>query len=196
MLILKHRINSIPQLHSVPRKYGVELDLHFYDGDIRVGHDPNGLETCFETYLSEYQHAFMAVNIKEEGIEDMVLDSLRRHQIVDFFLFDLTFPSIFRLMSSGESRIAVRISDFESVRDLNFIRNRVEWLWIDIFESAEFLDKLDWQEFVGFKKCLASPELHLNRKIEISNNLRDVVLPYMDELDAVCTKDESLWRSS
>lgn len=193
MLIIKHRVNSLPQLGLVPHEYGVELDLHFYDGKVRVGHDPDGLETCFETYLANYQHAFMAVNVKEEGIEDIVLDALRRHQIMDFFLFDLTFPAIFRLISSGESRIAVRVSDFESIRDFSLIRNRVQWLWMDIFESAKVLDQMDWQELESFKKCLVSPELHLNRKLENSNKIRHMVLPYIDKFDAVCTKDESLW---
>jgi len=194
VLTIKHRINTLQSLRKVPQEYGVELDLHYSDGKVYVGHDPNDLGISFESYLSKYRHAFMAVNVKEEGIEDMVLETLQEYKIEDFFLFDLTFPSIFRLKSLGESRIAVRISDFENIRDFNLIRDKVQWLWIDVFQSAHFLEEFDWLQLIDFKKCFVSPELHLNRKSYVSNNIRKSMLQYIDKFDAVCTKDESLWK--
>jgi len=99
MLIIKHRVNSLVDLNLVPLNFGVELDLHFHQNQIFVGHDPGRLDHDFDSYLSQVQHRFLALNVKEEGIEELVLDCLHRHRIDKFFLFDLSFPSLIKLMN-------------------------------------------------------------------------------------------------
>jgi hypothetical protein len=193
MLIIKHRINSIQDLMMVPNEFGVEFDLHFHLDTIYVGHDPYDLEIDFNTYLETCQNKFMAVNIKEEGIEELVLELLRKHGVENFFLFDLSFPSIVKLISRGESRVALRLSDFEDIRDIESFNGKAEWLWIDIFEDARFLSELNWRRLKSFKKCFVSPELHVSRDKLASLEIQNQMLEYVERMDAICTKNEDLW---
>ena len=195
MLIIKHRVNSVEELRLVPRHYGVEVDVHYYDSTVVVGHDPQQNTVSFDSYLLEFEHSFLAVNIKQEGIEKTVLAHLKDHDISNFFLFDLTFPSLMRTMMTGERRLALRISDFEDVKNLSFFKGKVDWVWIDIFQDPVYLEKTDWSTLSSFKKCLVSPELHILREYAISQNIKGNLSAHIDKFEAICTKDPFFWEN-
>ena len=123
MLIIKHRVNTILELDQTPVEFGVELDVHYDSGNIFVGHEPNDREIKFSNYLSRYRHSILAVNIKQEGIEKEVIDILEHYQIKNYFLFDLSFPSLVNQVQNGQSNIALRISDYEEVRRVSYFRD-------------------------------------------------------------------------
>lgn len=193
MLVIKHRINSLHSLQNVSTDFGIEVDLHYYDSDLYIGHDPWNLETTFDTFLAGYQHKFMAINVKQEGIETMILQSLKKYHIKDFFLFDVSFPSLMRLLKTGERRFALRISDFEQIKDIGFFQNKVEWIWLDVFQDNGYLDDSFFSSLESFKKCIVSPELHIDRDKSHSLRIRESLLPIVRHFQAVCTKDEYLW---
>jgi hypothetical protein len=160
-----------------------------------VGHDPQQNAVSFDSYLLEFEHNFLAVNIKQEGIEKTVLTQLKDHDISNFFLFDLTFPSLMRTMMTGERRLALRISDFEDVNNLSFFKGKVDWIWIDIFQDPVYLEKIDWSTLSSFKKCLVSPELHIMRDYAISQNIKGNLSAHIDKFEAVCAKDPFFWEN-
>lgn len=195
MQVIQHRVNTIKELEAVPFKYGVEVDLHFNSSNVFVGHDPFDLTLTFSEFLSHYQHQIIAVNIKEEGIEDMVINCLNQNSVSNFFLFDLSFPSLMRLIKKGEKRIALRVSDFEDIRMIDSFARKVDWLWIDIFENSNFLREESWSKWKDFRKCLVSPELHVERdKVSSENIFRDVS-GYKNRIEAICTKSPNRWES-
>ena len=56
MEIIAHRINKIAKLKSIPKKFGVEVDLRSYGSKIVLNHDPFKTGDKLEDYLSNYNH--------------------------------------------------------------------------------------------------------------------------------------------
>lgn len=193
MKILIHRINSVVELNQTPTKFGIEVDVFQHDGAIYTGHDP-GHEICaFENWVKHFKHDFLAVNIKQEGIEKEVIRILDEAGIANFFLFDLSFPMLYKLSMSGESRIAIRTSDIEGSNSLSVFRNKIDWVWLDAFESLKFIPGI-LEILSDYKVCVVSPELHLSRAIEVSNQLLSDLQSFISHFDAVCTKYPEEWE--
>ncbi len=193
MLIIHHRRNTIELLKETNNEFGVELDIRSYGNKLVVHHDPFIDKVSLESWLLNYNHKFLILNIKEEGIEENVLNLMFRHQINDFFLLDQSFPSLIKTSRSGESRSAVRVSEYESIETALSLAGLVKWIWVDIF-SCFPLDSYDYLRLkdAGFKLCLVSPELqghppsHLNL---IQTQIEDLQIKF----DAVCTKFPNKW---
>ena len=118
MRYIAHRINTIKELLKVPKKYGVEIDLRDYGDKIILQHDPFKKGVDFENYLKFYNHKFIILNIKSEGIEFKVLKILKRFKIKNYFFLDCSFPMINLLSSKNEKKIALRFSEFESIQTI------------------------------------------------------------------------------
>lgn len=179
MIIIRHRINTIEELRTVPSEYGIEFDVR--DGLI-VTHDHRGTGPSLRDFLSQCRHAFYIVNIKCEGIELEVLDLLREYNIQHFFLLDCSFPMMIRLSNAGETRLAVRLSEFESIETVWNMKGRAQWVWIDCF--TRFVSGYEVLKDAGFKLCVVSPELQ-GRTEDVS---------FIRQVDAVCTKRPDLWE--
>lgn len=192
MIIILHRVNTIPQFERTPITFGVEVDLRDYDGKIAIQHDPLKTGESFEEYLRYYRHRFIILNVKCEGIEEEVLKILKQHRIDEFFLLDLSFPAIVKLVRNGERRIAVRFSEFESLDTCLRMRGLVDWAWVDGFNKCP-LDYESFQKLAPhFKLCVVSPELQGRPVNEIA--LLRKQLAGM-KIDAVCTKRPDLWQN-
>ena len=92
MIKVHHRINTVSQLKQVPVKDGVEFDLHAYGERLVVHHDPFSNGVDLHEWISYYKHALLIVNLKEEGIENQVLDILKKKQnrIILFVRYDIS----------------------------------------------------------------------------------------------------------
>ena len=98
-----------------------------------------------------------------------------------------------KLVVQDESRIAVRVSEYESVAGAVSLAGRVEWVWLDVFHGFP-LDAPDYQALrdAGLNLCLVSPELHGRDIAEIASMQETMARKYMT-VDAVCTKRPDLW---
>jgi len=159
MLKIIHRINTSSELEKIPESFGVELDVRNIGRQLMLNHEPYGKGELFDDYCSRFRHAFMVVNIKTEGIEADALRILAKHNIDDFFMLDLTFPSMMALASRGEKRFAVRFSEHEPLEGCLAMKGRAQWAWVDTFTrlplDAESYKKL---KGAGFDICLVCPE--------------------------------------
>ncbi len=191
-----HRVNTINYLKTVPKEFGVEVDIRSFNNNVIISHEPllNGTE--FEEWIRFYEHDFLILNIKEEGLEKYVLDILEKHKIKNFFFLDQSFPFLLKTINSGEKRCAIRISEFESIDSAYNLAGKIEWVWIDYFSRFP-LNQKDFTELkkLGYKICIVSPEIQgkENHEIKILKNflMKNKIIP-----DAVCTRELSLWRSS
>jgi hypothetical protein len=159
MLRIIHRINGKRELGKVPREFGVEVDIRNEGRRLVLGHEPYNPRDDFGEYCGAFSHAFMIANVKTEGIEQAVLSELEKNGIADFFLLDLTFPSIVKLSQAGEHRIAVRFSEYEPLEAALCASGMAKWAWVDTFTRLP----LDMRSGValkkaGFKTCLVCPE--------------------------------------
>ncbi len=190
MLKIAHRINTIEQLKNTDKSYGVELDLRPEANRIVIHHEPFAGGEDFEEWLKYYDHKFIILNTKAEGMEERLIGLMEKHNIEDYFFLDLSLPYLIKYMRKGVSRIAVRFSEYEPLDFVMGFAGKVDWVWIDCFTSLP-LNAENYRILKGaFKLCLVSPELQgygVERISEFKMQLQNM------EVDAVCTKRPDLW---
>lgn len=196
MQFIAHRINTIEQLKQVPSEWGVEVDLRDCGDRLVVAHDPFVSPPLldFEVYLEHFCHKFIILNVKSERIEWRILELLKTHNIRNYFFLDCSFPMIYALSSAGETNIALRLSEFESIESILLNKSRASFVWCDSFEKFNLdSNKFNQLKNAGFKLCLVSPELQ-NRQSDIAL-YRQKLLESSITLDVVCAKmhNAKLW---
>ena len=94
----------------------------------------------------------------------------------------------------GNRKVAARASDIESVETALAID--CEWVWIDCFNGDwSFLEEMIPKLAQANKKiCLVSPELVRANSQKELDTLKKVLKSVPFEIDAVCSKDDGLWR--
>lgn len=155
--IIIHRVNERARLHSLPRKYGAEIDLRADGSTLILNHDPFKGGERFEDWLVNYEHGLLVLNIKEAGIESEVIKLVEARGIKRFFLLDVEFPYLYRASRAGERRIAMRYSEDESIETALNYKNKVDWIWIDTNTRLP-IDMTTVPKLSCFKTCLVCPE--------------------------------------
>ena len=192
---IAHRVNTIEELNSLPKEFGVELDLRDENGRVIIAHDPFIDGEKFEDYLKYYNHGTMILNIKSERIEHKVLDLINKYQVRRYFFLDSSIPMVIKLSDVGEFNIAVRFSEYEPIESVLALKNRVKWVWVDCFSKLP-IDYVSFKKLKdeGFNLCLVSPELQ-GRVEDI-----EIYKSYLQKnnicFEAICTKvtNVSKWR--
>jgi hypothetical protein len=191
MQIVAHRVNTLTELSRVPSHLGIEFDVRESPSGPVVVHDPWKEGVPLREFLAQCDHAFYIVNIKSEGIEVDVVALLDVHHIPHFFLLDCSFPMIVRLATRGERRLAVRVSEYESVETALALAGKVDWVWVDVFTRIPVTPaQCATLRAAGFKLCLVSPELQ-GRPEDVVAYRTAIGM----EMDMVCTKVPSTWSS-
>jgi len=184
MIVCKHRVNTLEPGDS---SLGIEFDVREGPGGtILVTHDPWTSGPELSAFLAVHRHTFYIVNIKCEGIEYEVLRLLKDANIENFFLLDCSFPMIHKLSLKGETRLALRFSEYEEFRRM---QGRAQWVWVDVFSRIPLGPKdCDELHALGYKLCLVSPELQQQpEKLETYKQVLE------GHLDMVCTKFPEKW---
>lgn len=196
MEFIAHRVNTIVELKNIPHDCGVEIDLRDSGKDLIISHEPFSEGELFEDYLKQYSHGTMIVNIKSEGIEPRALELLNKYKTEKWFFLDSSFPMIYKLSSAGEQRLAVRISEYETIDTALEMKGRVMWAWIDCFSKFPLNENMVGQlKSAGIRTCLVSPELQ-GRQNDVKG-FRDDLLERGFKFDAVCSKihNINIWKS-
>ena len=195
MHTILHRINTIALLEKTPSNFGVEIDIRSNGEDLILHHDPFNQGELFEDWIRSYHHGTLILNVKEEGLESPILRLMNQYKINDFFFLDQSFPFLRKTAIMGESRCAVRVSEYESVETVLSLSGMVDWVWVDCFTRFPLKkEQADQLINAGFRLCIVSPELQDRKE-------RDYVIEFRREIellgikgDAVCTKYADLWN--
>lgn len=194
-LYCKHRVNDPAMLAALDTKYGVEIDLRSDGGHLILEHDPFTKGPRFSDWLDQYNHAFIVLNIKEEGLESRVIAELEARGIQAWAFLDQSFPFLVRLLRTNETRAMVRISEFESAQTAVSLRPKPQWIWVDSFSGTwptpETLTQLSNH---GFKFMLVSPELQGRALEEEITQVHETFHTAGVKIDAVCTKRPEVWE--
>lgn len=195
MIVVRHRRNTAEELRATPTEYGVELDLRSFGERLIVHHDAFVDGEDFERWLDGYRHRLLILNVKEEGLEQRLIALMRERGIEDWFFLDQSFPFLIRTARAGESRCAVRVSEFESIDTALTLAGQVRWIWVDCFTRFP-LDRAQAERLraAGFALCLVSPELQGRDAATEIPALRALLAREGIVADAVCTKEPDLWR--
>ena len=156
MEFIKHRVNTIKELNNIPKEYGCEIDIRTQGSKLILNHDPFKKGNDFIDYFDEYNNGTLVLNVKESGIERLILEEVRKRNIKSYFLLDVEFPYLFRSSKNGERNIAVRFSEMEPLENILLFQNKVDRVWIDTITQFP-LNKKNIGVFNNFKTCLACP---------------------------------------
>ena len=173
---------------------GVEVDIRSMNGNLILQHDPFVSGELFQNWLRSYEHAFIVLNLKEEGLENKIIDLMGKFKIRDYFFLDQSFPFLIKSVIAGQKKSAVRVSEFECFQTAKNLADKVNWVWIDYFSNFPLTaKKVNELKKLGFRLCLVSPELQgYNPKTKIPK-LAEFLLKSEIQLDAICTKNTNIW---
>tara|TARA_Y100000741_G_scaffold115636_1_gene86796 strand:- start:353 stop:940 length:588 start_codon:yes stop_codon:yes gene_type:complete len=189
MKVIIHRVNNSSKLLSIPKKYGVEIDVRDYKNKLILNHDPFKKGEYLEKFLKNYCHDTLIVNVKSEFIEFEILKLLSKYKIKNYFFLDSSYPAIINL-SKKNKKIAIRVSDYESFENVYKIKPSCKWIWLEIFKKIDLKKRdLDFIRKNKIKICLVSPELH-NKKKDLYK-IKKFLLKKKIRINAVCTKFEN-----
>lgn len=195
IMFIAHRINYLDEVIAAKifsEADGIEFDVR----DDGIGHDPWKSPQNIDDFLRWCPaNKFYIVNIKCEGIEEMMISKMEEYGLKNFFLLDCGMPSIIRLSKKGERRLAVRFSEYESLETVSLIADKIQWVWVDVFSRLPLTRKeYEIIREYDLKICLVSPELQ-GQEDKIKH-YRDYLIGEGIELDAICSKtwNKSIWR--
>jgi hypothetical protein len=194
--IILHRINTINQLKTAPKKFGVEVDVRSNNGFLILHHEPFKKGPDFSKWLKYYSHAYLIINIKEEGLEIPILKLLQKFKVKKFFFLDQSFPFLIKFSKKLLMNAAARFSELESIETVINIKSKIKWVWVDCFTKLPITkNNFTALKKVNVKICYVSPELQGEKNIKKIKNFVAYIKDKKLIPDAVCTKFPDFWNS-
>lgn len=192
MKIIKHRLNQIDQIKNCSKHFGVEIDIRSYFNKLILHHDPFKKGEDFEEWLKFYDHKFLILNVKEDGLETRIIKILKENNITSYFFLDQPFPTFKRCLESNIP-VSIRISEYESNINIYKMSKVPRFIWMDSFDV---FDINNYEENLIYSTknnlCIVSPELQGRDKLEIFE-IRKIILENRLKIWGVCTKWPELW---
>jgi len=183
--------NRLPSIRAALEcGWGIETDIR-RDGDGRfyISHDarPSAKETPAEDFFvlfRDYPHATIALNIKELGNEEALIDLLEHEDVASqTFLFDMeliekhpgTTARLFGALNPAV-RIAARVSDrHESITQALDI-DAASIIWLDEFDGPYFTEAdIRSLKEAGKSVYAVSPDLHGTPAEDCRRRWRDFI---------------------
>ncbi len=144
--------------------FGIETDIRDYRGNLIVSHDIGDddsldAETVFKLYKDVGKDLTLALNVKADGIQKLVLKLIQKYDISNYFLFDMSIPELV-VNSNVNIKFYTRSSDIEC----HLVEEKkADGIWLDSFYDKDFIkEKVNGinVELLERKVCIVSPELH------------------------------------
>ena len=137
----------------------IETDIRDFDGSLIISHDPETKDNPLRFHellriKNGYPDLTIALNIKSDGLGDLLEEFEFIKQNDEFLFFDGSFPSM-RELKQASFLCLERLSEYEKISSFDF-----DGLWIDAFEKDWFLDNQEIFNIKYEKIIFVSPELH------------------------------------
>lgn len=148
--------------NSFKNGFGTETDFRDYKGELVISHDIAD-ENCitaarfFEIYKSYPIQSTLALNIKADGLQKKLSDLLKKYEIKNYFVFDMSIPDTLGYFKNNIP-FYTRQSEYETTPSLY---EKSEGIWLDCFEKIWFTEDLINNHISREKKvAFVSPDLH------------------------------------
>lgn len=168
---------------------GVETDIRDNNGQLVISHNIPAegalpLEELFKLYRNLGCTDYMALNVKADGIQDKLHLLLKKYQIDNYFLFDMSVPEQV-VIHNMNLKYYTRQSDIESQCVLY---ESADGVWLDSFFEDAWLtpDIIRKHLNKGKMVCIVSPELHGRNPLKIWEMIRDAKIENHRKLQ-LCT---------
>lgn len=172
MTILAHRgcwaseneKNSLSAIRrALEQGFGFESDIRDYRGKLVISHNiadessPEA-EAVFK-YLKEFGDRYcFAVNVKADGLKELIGRALKKYGVENYFLFDMSVPQMMEFHGTG---FIFFTRQSEAERE-PVMYSEAAGVWLDGFWGVEWITErlLKAHLAAGKTVCLVSPELH------------------------------------
>jgi hypothetical protein len=171
MYILSHRglwdapnqKNSLISLEkSFLNNFGCETDLRDFQGNVVISHDPPlqkliSIDQLLKLHLDINNDLPLALNVKADGLQSALKESLSIFKPKNYFVFDMSVPDTVGYIKVGIP-FYTRQSDIEKNPVLY---DAAAGVWLDSF-GPDWLtpNVLENHLKLGKSVCIVSPELH------------------------------------
>jgi hypothetical protein len=169
MIILSHRgfwkkpvekNQRIAFRRSFDAGFGTETDLRDAGGQIVISHDlPKGGEMPFDEFLQimDGRNLPLALNIKADGLADLIKDTLAKYSHTNYFTFDMSIPEFV-----AQSRLGLKfITEYSEFAPMPIMLEQSIGVWLNAWKGhwydAATIDLLIEQEK---KVVICSDDLH------------------------------------
>jgi hypothetical protein len=169
--------------------FGTETDVRDYLQKIVISHDIPTETTLSALQFFEVYKAFnsdfpLALNIKSDGLQTLLRQTLDKYDISNYFVFDMSVPDGLNYIKKGGFNVFTRQSEYE--KEPSFYDN-AQGVWMDMFltdwiKEKDILFHLRNKKKVG----IVSPDLHKRDYKEFWETLS--VMPIIESNDVmICT---------
>ena len=149
--------------------FALETDVRDSQGELVVSHDP-----CKDSNAQRFNELFIknqriAINIKSDGLSELLEEHLDQIISSKSFIFDCSFPELLRYKTLGIPH-AIRLSEFE--KELPWTP---DYIWLDAFESDWWLEDAHTYELMkNIPTVIVSPELHKREHHHVWNKVKSL----------------------
>lgn len=191
---IAHRRNSIEQLVNTESCFGIEVDIRSYEDNLIINHDPFIKGELFLNWINYYNHGTLILNVKEEGLEEKLIQIMKKKKITNYFFLDQSFPFLIKWANLGEKNAAVRVSEYETIETALNLSGKINWVWLDCFHNFPLEKKsIELLKDNHFKICMVSPELQGREPLKYIPKYFKILNDNQIKVDAVCTKNPHIW---
>lgn len=156
--------------------FGVETDLRDHFEKIKISHDLLNTEDdyididLFFKLYNEYNNNIpLALNIKSDGLQDILQNALLKYKINNYFVFDMSIPDTINYIKKGFN-VFSRQSEHE--QEPAFY-NSVQGIWLDSFNTIWYNNEIITNHLIENKKvAIVSSELHKRDQIILWNFIK------------------------
>ena len=155
--------------NAFTNEYAIETDVRDFQGKLVISHDPciDSSAQSFEELLGETHR--IAINIKSDGLSELIARNLDSIAASKSFIFDCSFPELLRYKRLGIPH-AMRISEYEKELPWN-----PDYVWLDAFDSDWWLEDLAAHELMKkIPTVVVSPELHKRDHHQVWDKIRSL----------------------
>ena len=143
--------------------FGFESDIRDFNGELVISHNiaDGSCQKAEEVFrwLAEHGDKYcFAINIKADGLKDLLAGLLEKYHVTNYFTFDMSVPQMVEYADMGLTYFA-RQSEVEPDP---VMYESAAGVWIDGFWGTEWITEglLQGHIAAGKTVCLVSPELH------------------------------------
>lgn len=154
--------------------FGTETDIRDFNGELVISHDiPNkdclSVNLFFEIYKSIDKTLPLALNIKSDGLQAKLKELLNKHEVNNYFVFDMSIPDGLQYLNKGLN-VYTRQSEYEPEPSYY---EKAKGVWIDEFHKHWITKDVLTHHLNNNKSvCIVSPDLHKRDYFKEWNNYK------------------------
>lgn len=147
---------------AVDYGFGFETDFRDCAGNVLISHNPpvgNEItaDDVFKMYQDSSSNMPLALDIKADGLQDVMLKLFKKYNITNYFMVDMSVCDTVVCVEKGIT-IASRSSEYEPTLPF-YDHSKV--VWIDYFDGrTDIVEEINKYIIDGKIPCVVSPELH------------------------------------